>query len=150
MPEPRDFLVKNIDVCRTSVLVVHGKDGVITGFHNVCKHRGNILQWQRAGRCNGYFTCKFHGWVYDEQGALRNITDEKNFHDIDKNALRLTAIATDIWRGFIFVCLQPEQTLQEYLGGVDARLSPYPFERFATRFNYCADERVTSNSSSSY
>ncbi len=142
LPKPGDFLVKNLDVCHTSALVVHGKDGVIRAFHNVCKHRGNILEWHSSGRCNGYFTCKFHGWVYDEQGALRDITDEKNFHDVDKDALGLTAIATDIWRGFIFVCLQPEQTLREYLGGVDARLSPYPFERFATRFDYRADERV--------
>ena len=32
LPEPGSFLVKDIDVCRTSVLMVRGKDGVNPQF----------------------------------------------------------------------------------------------------------------------
>lgn len=142
IPEPGDFVVKDLAVCRTSILLVHGKDGRVRGFHNVCKHRGNELEWRSSGQCNGFFTCKFHGWVYDDRGTLRNVTDEGNFLDLDKKALTLSAVATDIWKGFVFINLAPEQSLVEYLGETAERLRDYPFERFQTRFTYRADERV--------
>lgn len=142
LPEPGSYLVKDLKVCRTAVLLVRGKDGKIRGFHNVCKHRGNSLAWQNHGQCRGFFTCNFHGWVYDDQGKLRDVPDAENFYSLDKSALGLSEIATDNWQGFIFVCIKPSETLQEYLGEVGERLAPYPFERFPTRFTYEANERV--------
>ena len=142
LPEIGSYLVKELQVCGTSVLLVRGKDDEIRGFHNVCKHRGNSVVWQREGRCNGYFTCNFHGWVYDDEGQLRDVPDAANFYALDKPALGLTAVATDIWQGFIFVCMKPSETLAEYLGEAGQRLSGYPFEKFATRFTYEANERV--------
>ena len=139
---PGDFMVKDLAVCRTSILLVHGKDGRIRGFHNVCKHRSNELVWPASGRCNGFLTCKFHGWVYDDQGRLRHVPDEDNFLDLNKTALGLSEVATDIWEGFIFVNLNPEQSLVEYLGEIPERLAGYPFQRFQTRFTYRAEERV--------
>src|SRR5881409_767832 len=39
-PNPGDYFVKEIEVCDASVLVMHGKDGQIRAFYNVCSHRG--------------------------------------------------------------------------------------------------------------
>ncbi len=135
------FFVRDIDVCKASLLIVKGKDKVIRGFHNVCTHRGNTLISEKQGR-RSLFTCKFHCWSFDDKGCLRRVTDEQNFHDLDKSKLGLSEVATDVWNGFIFVCFNPEQSLKEYLGGVVDYLADYPFGEISTRYTYKADERV--------
>src|SRR5579859_4546315 len=64
LPRPGDYLVKDLAVCKTSILIVRGKDGVIRAFHNMCSHRGNKIVAGGSGNCPGLFTCKFHGWTY--------------------------------------------------------------------------------------
>ena len=43
--EPGDYFVKEIALCNASILIVRGKDGVVRGFHNVCRHRATKLVW---------------------------------------------------------------------------------------------------------
>ena len=64
IPRPGDYLVKELEVCNTSILIVRGKDGIIRAFHNMCTHRGNKLAPDASGNCAGLFTCKFHGWAF--------------------------------------------------------------------------------------
>ena len=45
IPEAGDYFVKELPVCRTSILVVRGKDGQVRAFHNVCSHRCNKLMF---------------------------------------------------------------------------------------------------------
>ena len=42
---PGDYPVRRVDVCRASMLLVRGQDGVLRGFHNVCSHRGSTPCW---------------------------------------------------------------------------------------------------------
>jgi phenylpropionate dioxygenase-like ring-hydroxylating dioxygenase large terminal subunit len=63
IPKPGDYLVKDLPVGKTSLLIIRGKDGRIRAFHNVCSHRSNKLVWDRSGSCQN-FSCKFHGWTY--------------------------------------------------------------------------------------
>ena len=143
LPNPGDYLVKPMAIWNTSVLLIHGRDGKIRGFHNVCVHRGNLLLPDGAGQCRGFVTCPFHGWVFDDQGRLAELTDEQNFYDPDRSKLGLAPIAADVWCGFLFVNLNPQQTLQEYLGELaDHKITGYPFGELPTRFTYKADERV--------
>jgi phenylpropionate dioxygenase-like ring-hydroxylating dioxygenase large terminal subunit len=72
IPKPGDYLVKELAVCNTSVLIVRGKDGVVRAFHNMCTHRGNKLAPEASGNCAGLFTCKFHGWAFGLDGSLRH------------------------------------------------------------------------------
>lgn len=62
IPNPGDYFVKDLAVCKTSILIVRGKDGCVRAFHNMCAHRGNKLVADTSGTCKGLFTCKFHGW----------------------------------------------------------------------------------------
>jgi len=61
IPNPGDYFVRDLAVCKTSILIVRGKDGTIRAFHNMCAHRGNKLAADTSGSCKGLFTCKFHG-----------------------------------------------------------------------------------------
>lgn len=144
IPEVGDYIVRDLAVCDTSLLVVRGEDGVIRSFHNVCQHRGNHVAWHARGRCKGAFACKFHGWVYDTHGRLVNVPDEGNYFGLDKDAYGLKAVATDIWRGFIFVNLEdpPRQSLAEYLGTAGKALEGYPFEKMPVCHTYKPEERV--------
>src|SRR5205085_4105035 len=79
IPNPGDYLVKEIKVCDASVLVTHGKDGQIRAFYNVCTHRGNKLVWDERGSTKNYISCCFHGWSFDLEGQLISVTDEGGF-----------------------------------------------------------------------
>jgi phenylpropionate dioxygenase-like ring-hydroxylating dioxygenase large terminal subunit len=126
IPNPGDFFVKDLAIARTSIIVVRGEDGNARAFHNACSHRSNKVQWQATG-CASTFTCPFHGWCYGLDGNLLAIPDEKNFFNLDKVRLGLTPIALDTWQGFIFINLNPEQSLREYLGEWADALEGYPF-----------------------
>ena len=84
IPQAGDSLVQNIEVGKTSVLLICGKDGVVRGFHNVCKHRGNKLAWDERGSCRSGLTCKFHGWTYAPEGRLVGVAGRDMFFDFRK------------------------------------------------------------------
>ena len=126
------------------MLVIHGSDGVIRAFHNVCSHRGNKLVWEERGQCGGYLSCCFHGWTYDLEGKLRGVLDEDNFHEIARERLGLSPLATDTWKGFIFVHFQhePEETLEEYLGGMTEEFADHDLGALHLTFRYDVEERA--------
>jgi phenylpropionate dioxygenase-like ring-hydroxylating dioxygenase large terminal subunit len=133
IPEPGDFVVRELEIAKTSLIVVHGRDGKIRAFHNICSHRGNRLVNQERGSCNT-FVCGYHGWSYGLDGAVSVITAEDAFFDLNRAACALPAVACEVWRGFVFINLapQPEQSLREYLGGYADFAEGYPFERLNT------------------
>lgn len=143
---PGDYFVKDLAVCKTSILVVRGKDGKIRAFHNMCAHRGNKLVWENAGTCKGFFTCRFHGWAYGQDGALRHVTDEANFFHLDKAALAMTPVSVDTWEGFIFINVDPKpaESLHEYLGEIGEGLKGYPFRELSAS-PYCWTTELKAN-----
>ncbi|HLY56582.1 MAG TPA: aromatic ring-hydroxylating dioxygenase subunit alpha, partial [Stellaceae bacterium] len=135
-----DYFTKELEVCKTSVIIIRGKDGKIRGFHNTCPHRGNKLLWQEnprrpvEGRCLR-MTCKYHGLGFGLDGKVEVLTDRENWFGSQGSDLHLAEIPTEIWNGFIFINLTPggpTQTLREHLGefywtGFDG----YPFEELS-------------------
>ena len=144
IPNAGDYFVRDIAICRVSVLVIRGKDGGVRAFHNVCSHRGNLLALDERGSCPGSLYCHFHNWIYSDTGDLIRVPDEENFFDLDKGALGLTPVTMDIWEGFVFVNLAPEpaETLRAYLGGVADQLDGCPFHEMALMQTYKVDERA--------
>jgi phenylpropionate dioxygenase-like ring-hydroxylating dioxygenase large terminal subunit len=143
-PNPGDFFVREIEALGVSLLVMHGKDGEIRAFHNVCSHRGNKLVWTPYGCTKGYLGCGFHGWTYDLKGCLRGVMDEGNFAPLPKEQLGLTPVRTAIWKRFVFINLDDEgtETLEEYLGPVAEALDPLPFEDIPLRWRYDVPEQA--------
>jgi len=141
LPEPGSYFVHEMAVCNTSIVVMRGNDGVIRAFHNVCMHRGNKLVWdgEKTGKLNS-LQCRFHGWTFSSTGKLLAVPDEKMFYGLEKDKLGLSAVALDVWEGFIFVNLQdkPEQTLKDYLGGMGERLAGFPYAELTQSYAYRA------------
>ena len=57
VPEPGSYIVR--ELLGESLIIVRGKDGLIRGFHNVCRHRGSRI-CDRDGK-TANFTCPYHG-----------------------------------------------------------------------------------------
>ncbi len=130
IPEPGDYFQKPISILNANLIVVRGKDGIVRAFHNSCRHRGNQVCYEQHGNTK-FFSCGFHGWVYDNMGKLVHVTDRDRFFDLDEATLALAPIATETWNGFIFVNAEPEpeQNLKDYLGGLGEQLDGYPFDK---------------------
>ncbi|MGI9622342.1 MAG: aromatic ring-hydroxylating oxygenase subunit alpha [Acidimicrobiales bacterium] len=128
MPNPGDFIVKELPVCDTSILIVRRNDGGLNAFHNVCSHRGNKLAYDDSGN-NRSIHCRFHGWTYNLEGDLTVVPDAEDYFDLDPSCLGLARVSCDEWGGFIFININPEpdETLKEYLGGIAEGLDGYPF-----------------------
>ena len=144
LPEPGSYVVRDLAIANTSVLLVRGKDRKIRAFHNVCVHRGNRLVDNENGLCKGRFVCRFHSWAYDTAGQLTWVSDEANFYDIDKSALGLKPIAADLWEGFIFINLNPRptETLAEYMAGMVQQIHGYPFDQQRLMCRYRVEEKA--------
>ena len=123
-----------------------GKDNEVRAFHNICRHRGNKLVWndfpaeETSGTCR-QFTCKYHGWRYGLEGDLTFVQQESEFFDLDKEDHGLVAVQTEVWEGFIFVNLDPENTTsaREYLGSLGAGIEGYPFDKMTEVYKYRAE-----------
>ncbi|HEY5609202.1 MAG TPA: aromatic ring-hydroxylating dioxygenase subunit alpha [Alphaproteobacteria bacterium] len=136
LPRPGGYVVLDMPVFNTSLLVIRGNDGQVRSFHNICRHRGNKIVREGSG-CKPAFMCGFHGWTYTPEGKLDVVTDEHQFRDLDKAKLGLIPITTAVWEGFIFVNFddRPRQTLAEWLGELHGQYSGY----------FDTQERITSH-----
>ncbi|KIV88954.1 hypothetical protein PV10_08579 [Exophiala mesophila] len=65
--KPGDYLT--FDIAGVSFFAVLGKDGVLRAFHNVCRHRAYTVVRKSCGSSTR-FSCKYHGWQYDDTGRL--------------------------------------------------------------------------------
>jgi glycine betaine catabolism A len=146
LPRRGSFFTKELAVARTSVIVTRDLDGQVRAFHNVCRHRGNKLVWDKTPRdeTSGFcrqFMCKYHGWRYGLDGQLKFVLQEEEFSGLDKADFPLVAVSCEVWEGFIFVNLaaEPGQSLLEFLGPMVRGLEGYPFHLVTERYAFRAD-----------
>jgi phenylpropionate dioxygenase-like ring-hydroxylating dioxygenase large terminal subunit len=127
LAQPGDFI--RYDLGRESILVVHGRDGRLRAFFNVCRHRGRRLAPEDCGR-RASFVCSFHNWIYGLDGRNLNVPDRELF---DPRALEggvdLRELRCETWGPFVFVALSPDVApLLEYLAPMPELLEAYALE----------------------
>ncbi|ROO84896.1 Rieske-like 2Fe-2S protein [Actinocorallia herbida] len=144
IPRTGNYFTKELAAAGTSLIIVRGADKKVRAFHNVCRHRGNKLVWndypneEVSGTCR-QFTCKYHAWRYSLEGELTFVQQEGEFFDLDKKDFGLKEVACDVWEGFVFVNLDPQETLTEYLGEMATGLEGYPFHEMTEVYTYKAE-----------
>ena len=129
------YFTRELKFLNTSVIIVRGKDNVIRAFHNVCPHRGNKMLWEDdpfeevEGRAPLLY-CRFHGWRYKLDGSLHSATRKDLLLDFDADSCRVPAIQCEVWEGFIFINLNPDNTesVRDFLGELAHGIEGYPFE----------------------
>jgi phenylpropionate dioxygenase-like ring-hydroxylating dioxygenase large terminal subunit len=132
---PGDFIVRSIEIARTSVLLTRGVDGTLRAFHNVCTHRGTRLVGEERG-CRSSFTCRYHAWTFATDGTLRSAPDFEQFYT-DRSDCSLKRIAVDVCAGLIFVNLAEKPApLREFLGPLAMQLETLPVAQATTFTEY--------------
>lgn len=84
------------------VLIIRGKDGVLRGFHNTCRHRGAELCAEGSGK-SARLVCPYHQWTYDLTGKL--LFAGRMGDGFDPSAHGLAPIHVETLEGTVYVCL---------------------------------------------
>jgi len=130
LPQAGDWKVHNI--FDQSYILVRGKDQVIRGFVNACRHRGNRI-CSGKGHSAG-LRCVYHNWLYGLDGQLLTVAHPDFEGTIDdfvapKGELGLLPVRVECFAGFIF--LNPDRNappLAEFLGEARDILAAYRLE----------------------
>ncbi len=92
LPNPGSY--RAIDIAGVPVLTVRQGDGGVRAFINACRHRGALVVADGCGQARR-FTCPYHAWSYDDEGAprrdLRSPEVRRRRHRdprVDRTALR--------------------------------------------------------------
>jgi phenylpropionate dioxygenase-like ring-hydroxylating dioxygenase large terminal subunit len=108
------------------VFVVRGRDGVIRGFHNTCRHRAACVATGSSGRFARAIVCPYHGWTYDLDGRLALVPGHETFPHLDRAAFGLVAVEVEVWQGLVFVRLGGTgPTVATLMAPYAAELLPY-------------------------
>lgn len=99
LAQPGAYLAR--EAAGTPILATRGDDGVVRAFRNACRHRGNLLA-DGAG-CARAFMCRYHGWTYTLEGALRHVPHEQGFPGLDKGERGLVALPVIERLGLVFI-----------------------------------------------
>jgi phenylpropionate dioxygenase-like ring-hydroxylating dioxygenase large terminal subunit len=127
---PGDFVEKSIGP--QSVLMTRGRDGQIRLLLNRCAHRANLVCSVPRGNATT-FRCPYHGWTFDNTGALVGVPFASGYGDATpKKGLALGRVPrVASIHGFVFGSFAVEgPSLAEHLGAAAdvfdrlARLSP--------------------------
>ncbi|KAL2811804.1 Rieske [2Fe-2S] iron-sulfur domain-containing protein [Aspergillus granulosus] len=97
---------QTLSIANYSLILVRGKDSVIRGFHNVCRHRAYPVTSREFG-CSTVLRCRYHGWSYNAKGEL---VSAPHFGDVEgfkraENGLFEVRIAVDGKSGVVWGCL---------------------------------------------
>jgi phenylpropionate dioxygenase-like ring-hydroxylating dioxygenase large terminal subunit len=128
LPKAGDFLTN--DLAGPPILLVRGDDGRVNAFLNVCRHRGARIA-EGCGAGKKVFTCPYHGWSYNRQGALVGLPEEKLFGPVDRGELGLRRLPAAEKHGVIWVRPTPGPDFEpdEMLGDLAAELAAYDLGR---------------------
>ena len=118
LPEAGDWMEYRI--FDQSYVIVRGKDGLVRGFANACRHRGNAFAQGKGHAAR--FTCPYHGWSYALDGKLLAVAKPDFDGPVEdfvgcKEGLGLLEVPVECFAGFIF--LNPDRnaaSLSEFLG----------------------------------
>jgi phenylpropionate dioxygenase-like ring-hydroxylating dioxygenase large terminal subunit len=105
---PYEFVT--VRMPRNNVIVVRQTDRSVKAFVNLCRHRGALLEEKEKGRCR-FFSCPYHRWSYDPTGALRTVTRDNTFGDLDRERHGLVELPCEERHGFIWLVDNAKATI---------------------------------------
>jgi nitrite reductase/ring-hydroxylating ferredoxin subunit len=115
IPRAGDFVTRVVG--GEPVIMVRDHEGAVAVLVNRCRHRGTLVCAGERGSARA-FTCPYHGWTYDVQGALLGVSYPGGYADLDKGAhglARPPRVAS--YRGFVFASFASAgRSLGEHLG----------------------------------
>mgnify|MGYP001192599247 FL=1 len=114
---PGDFVTRT--VAGRPVIMTRDSKSVMRLFLNTCRHRGAQVCRERSGNTKRFY-CFYHGWSYDNDGALVAVPGDDAYPDsFDRSELGLMQVPRfEQYKGFWFVCFdRSAPSLDTYLSG---------------------------------
>ena len=135
------------DVAGERALVIRGHDGILRGFHNLCRHRGSRIVPDARGVCNKAMVCPYHGWAYNLDGGLRGIANRDTFPPMQAEKLGLKPLEMEIWNGLVFIRFQtgPQPAVAEILARFDDEIAPYDLANMVPTDSNSMDDLLAVN-----
>ena len=120
---PRPGSTFAFKVGRSPVVLVRGRDGVLRGFHNSCRHRGAQVCADGA-RHSARLVCPYHQWAYDLDGRL--LLAQRMHEGFDPAAHGLRPVHVETAAGCIYVCLaDAAPDFAPFRDTIEAMLAPH-------------------------
>ena len=124
---------------RESVLLVRGADGVLRGFHNVCRHRGHELLPDGGEAAGRYIRCPYHAWAYGLDGCLEGAPGFGGVSGFSKADYPLLPVRIQEWQGWVFANASGDAPpFEEHVGDLGERIGNHSCEDLvvAARHSY--------------
>ena len=129
--EPGDFLT--VQLGPENILITRDKQGHLSAFYNVCRHRGTKLCIETTGHLEGTIRCPYHAWTYALDGRLIGTPHLQEGDGFSRESFSLVPVGLDVWGGFIFVNLADDpQPLAAQLGELPEYARRYPLSELRT------------------
>ena len=117
LPETGSYVAR--EAAGVPLLVVRNPEGGVNAFRNACRHRG--MQVAEGSGCKKAFACRYHGWTYGLDGALKRVPHEEGFPGLDKSQHGLVPVQAAEKNGIVFVT---QDSSGEPLEDLPALLAP--------------------------
>jgi choline monooxygenase len=125
LARPGDFVP--VSVLDEPVVVVHGTDGRLRAFYNVCRHRAGQVALTRGNR--RALQCRYHGWTYGLDGSLRAAPEMEATSGFDPADFGLRPVRVERFGPFVFVNLDDDAPdLASVLGRIPAEVAAAGFD----------------------
>jgi choline monooxygenase len=112
------------DVAGTPVVLLRGADGVLRAFPNVCRHRAGPLVLC-SGKGAGTLRCRYHGWLYSQDGRLLAAPEMQDAADFRVADIRLPSFLVREWEGLVFIALDERVPwFEQVYAGIVERIRP--------------------------
>jgi phenylpropionate dioxygenase-like ring-hydroxylating dioxygenase large terminal subunit len=117
IPNAGDYIANYLG--EDPVIVCRDEHGKVRVFLNKCRHRGNRVCLFDKGHAS-VFTCSYHGWAYDTEGALVGVpSPQEAYHgELKREGLGLVEVPKVAnYGGLLFACWDAgAMSLDDYLG----------------------------------
>jgi len=116
------------------IFLLKNKDGNITAFHNVCRHRCLTLV-DKVKNVGKLIRCPYHAWAYDHSGDLKSSPlfggPEKHHPDgFDPAQNGLKSVRVHVWQDWVFVNMSGDAPkFEEYAAPIIKRLEGIDFAK---------------------
>ncbi len=127
LPKVGDYVT--YDIGEESIILVRSDADTISGFYNVCLHRGRRLT-DGCGHTNQFY-CRFHGWSWNIDGTNRSCIGPEDWQGaLTEESLTMKQVKVGLWGGWVWINMDPDcEPLEEFLAPVIRQLGPFETDK---------------------
>jgi Rieske 2Fe-2S family protein len=130
--------IRAVDVSGEGVLLARDREGALTAFSNVCRHRGHELAPVGGAIDARLIRCPYHAWSYRFNGDLRAAPTFTQTPGFDMSEFPLVAVEAAEYLGWVWVDLSGEAPpIEEHFGNLSEMARPYETTRLSTAATHC-------------